>query len=137
MEQSEIRGILEGKGVQPSLQRIRVYEFLWNHRTHPTVDDIYSKLLPEMPTLSRTTVYNTVKLFAEKGVVQALTIENEEMRYDADISPHGHFKCDDCGQVFDFEVSAEAGKEELPGFYIRERHWYYRGLCPKCYQKSH
>lgn len=125
---------LSDRGIQPSVQRIRIYEFLWNNRIHPTVDDIYERLHPEIPTLSRTTVYNTMKLFMESGLVQPLVIEEKEIRYDIDTSHHGHFKCEQCGSVFDFRAeSSETGVyPELAGFMIKERHLYFKGLCKNC-----
>lgn len=125
---------LSDKGIQPSVQRIRIYEFLCNNRIHPTVEDIYERLLPEIPTLSRTTVYNTMKLFSENGLIQPLVIEEKEIRYDIDTSHHGHFKCEQCGIVFDFRAdSSEAGVyPELAGFMINERHLYFKGLCKNC-----
>ncbi|HNX57617.1 MAG TPA: Fur family transcriptional regulator [Spirochaetota bacterium] len=125
---------LSGKGIQPSVQRVKIYEFLWNNRIHPTADDIYERLHPEIPTLSRTTVYNTMKLFLENGLVQPIVIEEKEIRYDIDVSAHGHFKCDRCGKVFDFRsgISEEGVFPELAGFQIRERHLYFKGLCKSC-----
>ena len=52
-------------GIHPSVQRIAIMDYLIKHRTHPTVDEVYTALSDEIPTLSKTTVYNTLKLFAE------------------------------------------------------------------------
>ena len=57
--------ILENKGIRPSVQRVRIFKFLMQSKQHPTVEMIFNALLPEMPSLSRTTVYNTVELFKE------------------------------------------------------------------------
>ncbi len=125
---------LSQKGIQPSIQRARILEFLWNERIHPTADDIFEHLHPEIPTLSRTTVYNTVKLFAEHNMLQPLVIEEKEIRYDIDMSLHGHFKCETCGKIFDFSAdnTGYAGVPELNGFLIKERHIYFKGLCSSC-----
>ena len=48
---------LKSLGIRPSEQRIVILEYLLGHRTHPTVETIYSELSPKMPTLSKTTVY--------------------------------------------------------------------------------
>ena len=79
--------------IRPSVQRTAVMEYLMNHKTHPTVDEIYLALSPGIPTLSKTTVYNTLNLFIEKGAVQMLTIDEKNARYDADTSKHAHFYC--------------------------------------------
>lgn len=90
------------KGIKPSLIRLKVYEYLVNHKTHPTADEIYNSLLLEIPTLSKTSVYNTLSLFVEKGLVQIITIEENIVRFDADTSVHGHFQCKSCGKIYDF-----------------------------------
>ena len=124
---------LTDKGIQPSVQRAMILEFLWNNRIHPTAEEIYERLHPEIPTLSRTTVYNTVKLFTEHRMLQPLVIEEKEIRYDIDTSCHGHFKCESCGKVFDFTAGSEQGEfPELDGFLIREKHLYFKGLCASC-----
>ena len=57
---------LSAHNIKPSLQRLAIYSYLLEKKNHPTVDMIYSDLHPSMPTLSKTTVYNTLKLFIEK-----------------------------------------------------------------------
>jgi Fe2+ or Zn2+ uptake regulation protein len=74
-------------------------------KEHPTVEMIFNALLPEMPSLSRTTVYNTVELFKEVGLVQVLDFGRGVLRYDADLSPHSHFECERCGAVYDLDIS--------------------------------
>lgn len=120
-------------GIKPSYQRMKIMEYLATHKTHPTADMIYVELVNEIPTLSKTTVYNTLKLFADKGVALSINIENNEVRYDGDTSVHGHFKCTTCGEVYDFPV--ELNDVSLPiskDFSITEHHIYLKGYCNKC-----
>ncbi|KAA6323417.1 Peroxide-responsive repressor PerR, partial [termite gut metagenome] len=70
-------------GIKLSLQRIAIMEYLLEHTTHPTVDEIYTKLFPVMPTLSKTTIYNTLKLLSEQGAIQMITIDEKNVRFDA------------------------------------------------------
>ena len=137
MEKRDYFRMLTDKGIQPSVQRAAILEFLFSERIHPTADDIFERLHPGMPTLSRTTVYNTVKLFLEHGMVQPLVIEEKEVRYDIDTAYHGYFRCDACGRVFDFMTAAAENCEipELRGFQIRERHLYFKGVCRTCGRK--
>ena len=76
----ELRAHMEKEGIHQSYHRLKILEYMMNHRTHPTVDMIYKGLSKEIPTLSKTTVYNTLKLFLSKDIVQELTIEEKEMR---------------------------------------------------------
>jgi Fe2+ or Zn2+ uptake regulation protein len=69
----------------------------------------------------------------EKDIALLITIEDNEARYDADTSIHGHFKCDGCGQVLDFKVEMDdVAIEELEGFQIDQKHIYYKGVCNNC-----
>lgn len=120
--------------IRPSVQRTAVMEYLMNHKTHPTVDEIYLALNPEIPTLSKTTVYNTLNLFVQKGAILALTIDEKNARYDADISRHGHFYCRSCGTVHDiFDMKPESYDiPESPAFKIDSVEISYHGICKKC-----
>ncbi|RLD67066.1 MAG: transcriptional repressor [Bacteroidetes bacterium] len=123
--------------IMPSVQRIRIFDTLLGTTEHPTVDTIYQSLAKEIPTLSKTTVYNTLKLFQEKGLVIVVNIEDNETRYDADTSFHGHFKCQSCGSVIDFAISKEDRKiNSLKGFQVDESHFYLKGICKKCINKQ-
>lgn len=131
---------LEKYDIRPSVQRLAVMDYLLRHKTHPTVDEIYSALNPVIPTLSKTTVYNTLKLFAEHGAALALSIEEKNLRFDGDTSIHAHFRCSECGEVFDFfpEQVPELlslNKSEIDGFLITETQVYYKGLCKSCAEK--
>lgn len=119
--------------VKPSFQRLRIFEFLMNNHIHPTVDNIYQELVHEIPTLSKTTVYNTLKLFIEKGITQMINIEDNETRYDADTHPHGHFKCLACGHIYDFSLeNTSINIPELTGFDKQQTHLYIKGICQTC-----
>ncbi len=120
-------------GIKPSYQRIKVFDYLINNKNHPTVDIIYKKLVEEIPTLSKTTVYNTLKLFHEKKIIIIVNIEDNETRFDANISNHGHFKCIKCGKIYDFELTGnELNFPKLNNFSIDEQHVYLKGICPDC-----
>lgn len=61
--------------IKPSVQRIAIMDYLLKHHTHPCIDEIYLALCKDIPTLSKTTVYNTLKLFIEHGAARMLTID--------------------------------------------------------------
>lgn len=99
--QNNYHEIISNAGIRPSVQRVAVYEYLDCHKNHPSVETVFAELSPKYPTLSRTTIYNTLKLFEEKKLVQSIQIEDDKLRYDCDTSDHIHFKCSKCGNVFD------------------------------------
>lgn len=63
--------------IKPSVQRIAIMDYLLAHKTHPCIDEIYMALCDDIPTLSKTTVYNTLKLFVEHGAALMLTIDEK------------------------------------------------------------
>lgn len=131
-----IEGLTErllNRNIKPSYQRIKILEYLDSNRIHPTVDKIFVDLQKEIPTLSKTTIYNTLNIFMDAGLVRVLTIEDNETRYDIDTSDHGHFKCEKCGSIYDFEIrNLDLETDDLSSFKINEKNVYYKGICPKC-----
>lgn len=126
-------------GIKPSVQRLAIMEYLQNHKTHPTADEIYNALFPAIPTLSKTTVYNTLKLFSEKGAALCLSIEGKNSRFDGDISNHAHFICNNCGCINDIPISEDqvsALSVTAEKMNISEIHVYYKGLCESCSKKT-
>ena len=129
----DIREYLLKNNIKPSYARIKILEYLVEKDSHPTVEEIYSNLVNEIPTLSKTTVYNTMKLLIDANIARIITIEENEMRYDADMGNHGHFKCNECGKIYDFYiVSDSTEKAELKNFKIMEKSVYYKGICQEC-----
>lgn len=125
-------------GIRPSVQRVAILSYLMEHNTHPTIEDVYNDLKPTIPTVSKTTVYNTLRMFSEKNVAKMITINDHRVCYDGDITPHAHFFCKSCGKVYDFEnvdIAAYQGKIG-EGFRIDDTQLYYRGICPSCLAKA-
>jgi Fe2+ or Zn2+ uptake regulation protein len=133
MIRENIDEYLKKHGIKPSYQRIKIFEYLKIVNNHPTVDTIFNLLVAEIPTLSKTTVYNTLKLFLEKKIATIVNIEDNEARYDADTSIHGHFKCKECNDVYDFNVDlSKINLKEIETFNINEYHFYLKGFCNNC-----
>ena len=101
----EIVSQLQEAGFKPSLQRIAILEYLRTHFTHPTVDEIYEALSPSMPTLSKTTIYNTLRSFSQSGLALSLRLDEKTVHYDGDTAPHAHFICKDCGKIIDVTIT--------------------------------
>jgi len=124
---------LQKNNIKPSYARIKIYEYLTVKRNHPAVDMIYNELSAEIPTLSKTTVYNTLGLLADAGLVRAITIEDNETRYDAGMQDHGHFKCESCGRIFDFSFESDSlVYDGLADFEINTKNVYFNGICSGC-----
>ena len=129
----ELKYLLKEKGIQPSFHRIHILKYLMENRMHPTVDEIYRALSDKIPTLSKTTIYNTLNLFSQKGLVEVLTIDEKEARFDVDVRPHAHFKCLSCGRIFDlWDVDVNVRDEKLTDFEVKSVHVYFKGYCSNC-----
>lgn len=125
---------LQAYGIHPSVQRIAIMDYLLKHHTHPTVEDVYMALCKVIPTLSKTTVYNTLRLFSEQGAALMLTIDERKVCFDGTVTPHAHFMCKRCGKLFDMEIPAGM-RDGFPvnvDFKIDEAHIYYKGVCKAC-----
>lgn len=134
---SDVIGHLKNNGIKPSFQRIKIFEYLITKENHPTVEMIYKELVNEIPTLSKTTVYNTLNLFVNKKIANIIIIEENETRYDAHMNTHGHFKCEKCKTIYDIEIDSKISEiESLGKFQIDEQHIYYKGICKKCLQNQ-
>lgn len=138
---NEARKYMIDYGIHFSQQRIAIMNYLLKNRTHPTADEIFLALSPSMPTLSRTTVYNTLKLFVETGAIQAIKIDEKNARFDTDTSMHGHFLCDSCGTIYDVSLPDGVGPQvlenmHLVNFEVHSAHIYYHGMCPHCLKKQ-
>jgi len=117
-----------------SKQRLKILEYLVHNRHHQTVDQIYHELHPDLPTLSKTTVYNTMKALVQAGIVKEIGIDEHETRYDITKEEHGHFKCESCHNVYDFPINIDDGlkKGGLEGYLVNSKNVYLKGICPKC-----
>jgi Fur family peroxide stress response transcriptional regulator len=88
---TKIDSFLREKGIKASYQRLRIFDYLQKSKEHPTVSTIYDDLLPEIPSLSRATVYNTLNLFVDKRIAKVLPLEDHEARFDIMAEDHAHF----------------------------------------------
>lgn len=136
LEQSQ--KYLQSFGIKSSVQRMAIVDYLMEHRIHPTADEIYSALYLKVPTLSKTTVYNTLKLFMEQRAVQALVIDEKNVRFDIDTSCHAHFQCSSCGNVYDIPLEDTYLLEvkQIGELEVTEVHLYYKGYCKNCKEKN-
>ena len=129
----ELSNELKKNNIRLTHQRLKVLEYLSNSTNHPTVEQIYNTLKKEVPSLSKTTIYNTLNYLAELKLIKVLAIDDNEAHFDAVTAEHGHFKCDSCGQIYDFDIDMDScNTEKLDNFKINEKTVYFKGICPKC-----
>lgn len=118
--------------------RLAILRYLDEHMKHPTAEEIYSALKKKNPSLSKTTVYNSLESLHKHGIIQALTICSSEHRYDFKSEMHHHFLCKQCGMIIDIEIACpNIEKISKYGHRIDEVHGYFKGLCKNCLEKEY
>ena len=133
MQDIKIRDYLSQNGIRPVNKRVKIMNYMVSKRNHPTADMIYLELANEIAGLSKTTIYNALNLFVQEGIARALQIDSNELRYDADISQHGHFKCKECGEVYDFSLNTEMLQDlRLKNFILDDYQFSIQGICSIC-----
>lgn len=112
--------ILRQCDIQATPQRIAVVECVMQTRTHPTADEVLSAARRKCPTVSRATVYNTLNLLVEKGLIGMQTIREGAVVFDPQVEKHHHFIDEDTGDIYDipWDQLEVTGKEKLRDFEI-------------------
>ena len=113
---------LERAGIRPSAQRVAIAAYVLSTEDHPSADVVWSRVKAEFPMVSRATVYNTLQLFREHGLVQQLVLAEGSVVFDPKVEPHHHFVDDDTGAIHDIPWTAlRVGKvDELEGVDVRD-----------------
>ena len=130
--------ILHKFGIRPSHQRLTVLSYMLEHRNHSSADEIYDALHQEIPVISRTTVYNTLRLFRDAGVVRTLSIGTNPLAFDAELTPHAHFYCTSCHSITDVPVQISDWErlKHYGGPGDSEMQVVFNGICRKCSNHS-
>lgn len=98
--------VLKSKGLKATPQRISILKEL-NKKEHPTIDELYSKIKKDFPSISLATVYKNINTLKECGVVTERSLVNSKSRFDIHIEPHIEIVCPKCGKIEDYKHSKE------------------------------
>jgi len=124
-------------GLKLTPQRLAILEYLENNRSHPSAEDIYNALKPHFPSMSFATVYNTLEVLVEKGLVKEISVESNKKRFDAFTHPHYHFFCKSCKKIIDVENNQNITiPKELKDYELSEFQVIFYGFCPECKNKG-
>ena len=121
LERGEIVSLLQDYKISPTRQRVEIAEFLFQRPQHLSAEKILDGVTDAGNRVSRATVYNTMGLFASKGVVREVLIDRERVFYDSNTEAHQHLYNVDTGElidVFDAEVNMVTGPELPDGVRI-------------------
>jgi len=124
-------------GLVPTIQRSAVLEYLENNHTHPTAEEVYQGVRDHLSSLAKATVYNVLDALKKAGGIQELTIAREAARYDYNPSPHPHFLCRVCGNLYDVDLpcSIRPG-DKINGHRVEAARTYLYGICAQCQKQS-
>jgi len=129
--------ILKNKSIKITPQRLEILKYLDENRNHPTADEIYKNLKENNPSLSKTTVYNSLEILNKYNIIHTISITGLESRYDIVNKMHHHFMCKSCGRIIDIEIECPNIKKTLEnGHKIEEVHGYFKGKCKECIEKE-
>ncbi|MCL6443886.1 MAG: transcriptional repressor [Alicyclobacillus sp.] len=136
---TDIPKLLRDAGLRVTPQREAILNFLIQYNGHATADEIYQSIHSTFPSLSVSTVYNTMKHFAEIGLVKEITFGDNASRFDINVKPHHHLVCRKCGTLIDFyltELPVFTLPPEASGFEIEDYHVEVKGICASCRASS-
>ncbi len=129
--------LLKENSIKITPQRLEILKYLDENRTHPTADQIYIGLKEKNPSLSKTTVYNSVETLEGHNLIQSLTISGSESRYDFRNDMHHHFLCKKCDNIIDIDIRCpNIGKMLERGHKVEGVHGYFKGICKDCMKKE-
>jgi len=113
---------LKSAGIQPSAQRLAVANYVLFTDEHPSADRVFARAKKSLPMLSRATVYNTLNLFVERGLLRELMIAQGNVVFDPNVGPHHHLVDASTGRIHDIPWEALEVKrvERLKGFDVHD-----------------
>jgi Fur family iron response transcriptional regulator len=99
----DLGSLLHSHGIRPTRQRLRVAEALLGSPVHMTAEQLLAQLRMEPDRVSKATVYNTLKLFVDKGLARQIHVDPDRCVYDSTMRPHHHFQNVETGEMIDIQ----------------------------------
>ena len=139
----DVRALIESRlhaaGLKLTPQRFAVLDYLLDTPAHPTAEQIHTDLNHRFPRASRATIYNTLTVLCDDGLVHEIYIDDAVARYDANIEPHHHFVCRVCSKLEDVPLEAVGTLPRCDlqaGYRVENYEIVMRGVCAKCGKRA-
>jgi Fur family iron response transcriptional regulator len=118
----DVAEILRAHGIQPSAQRLAVADYVLGTDAHPSAEEVLRAAKARLPMISRATVYNTLNLFTQKGLVRELVLAEGRSVFDCNLELHHHFIDDATGAIHDvpWDALRVSRVTELAGYEVKE-----------------
>lgn len=112
----DLAALLRSRGINPTSQRVEIARLMLSRRTHLAAEEVFRLVNRDETHVSKATVYNTLGVFAEKGLIREVVIDPSRLVYDSNIAPHHHFYNVETGELVDIEsrTMAVEGIPPLP-----------------------
>jgi len=125
----DIAARLSDHGIQASAQRVAVAEYVLKTDEHPSADLVWRRVKRRFPYISRATVYNTLNLFVEKGLLKALNLSDDSVVFDPKTETHHHFIDEKTGRIHDipWDQVQVCNIERLRGYEVHDYQVVIRG----------
>jgi len=104
MDDQEIIDLFRENEFKVTVQRLAICKFIFSREDHPSADQIYQELKIDYPTISLGTIYKTLHLLKELGLIQELGFNAGSIRYDPDMELHINMVCSKCGKISDYKA---------------------------------
>ena len=136
----QFRAACRKAGVKLTHQRLEIFREVAASLEHPDAETVFRGVRARMPTVSLDTVYRTLWLLDDLGLITTLGPRRESVRFDANLEHHHHYVCVRCGLARDFE-SAELNALTIPAS-VKEfgsvvaTHVEVRGVCAACAKET-
>jgi Fur family transcriptional regulator, peroxide stress response regulator len=133
----DLVALLRARGKKVTAQRVLIYRALLGDRTHPTAEQIHSRLKEQLPGLSLTTVYAALNELVQAGEARRFDAGDGSVHYDPEMRPHAELVCIECGRIEDapFQRAPKQTPAEVAGYQILRRTELLHGVCPACQRK--
>lgn len=121
--------LLKKHGIQPSAQRVAIASFVLHTDSHPSAEEVWQQVRRSFPMVSRATVYNTLNLFVDKGLLRELVLTEGRLVFDANTDPHHHFIDETTGKIYDLPWGSVTVSrvDQLEGFDVTDYQVLLRG----------
>lgn len=125
----DVATLLREHGINPSAQRVALAQYVLHTDQHPSADEVWSRVRKHFPHVSRATVYNTLNLFVDKGLLRSFVLTEGRVVFDPKVADHHHFIDEDSGRIHDIPWDAVNVSRiaALDGFQVREYQVVMRG----------
>ena len=121
--------LLRAHGIQPSAQRIVIARYVLFTDEHPSADKVLARVRAGFPMISRATVYNTLNLFVEKGLLREQHLAPDSIVFDPRTDAHHHFVDEASGRIYDVDWGKVrvSNVESIDGFEVHDYQVVMRG----------